>query len=453
MATITKRKDGYHIMVSCGYDINNRQIRKCMTWNPEPGMTDKQIDKAVHEAAVLFEDSVRKGQVLEGTIKFAEFAEKWHKDYGEKQLAPKTLIRYKSFLDRINLAIGHIRLDKLQPQHLMEFYSNLAEEGWRSKRYWTAKPALIEKLKKVKKRSVFMKDLSMSTATLDLIIKGGSVTYQTADKVARVMKTTIKMTFFEFEDKLTLSNRTILHYHRLISSILQTAVYWQVIPANVAKRVKAPKVKRSEANYLDEHEVKAVLEKLELEPMKYRTMIKLFLYTGVRRGELAGLEWGDVNWEKNMITIQRSSQYLPKKGIITKETKTTTSDRTIRLPGAVFDMLKEYQEWQNKQKERIGDTWLESDRLFTTFDGHPIHPDSITGWFTDFIKRNKLPKVTIHSLRHTNITLLIMAGVPLRTVARRAGHASTATTSLIYSHAIQSADEMASEVMEGLLAM
>jgi integrase len=123
----------------------------------------------------------------------------------------------------------------------------------------------------------------------------------------------------------------------------------------------------------------------------------------------------------------------------------------MQVPNMVFDMLKGYQEWQNEEKTRLGDQWFHSDRLFTTFDGHPIHPDSITGWFTDFVKRHGLPKVTVHSLRHTNITLLIMAGVPLRTVARRAGHASTATTSVIYSHAIRTADELASEILDDLL--
>lgn len=73
------------------------------------------------------------------------------------------------------------------------------------------------------------------------------------------------------------------------------------------------------------------------------------------------------------------------------------------------------------------------------------------GWFTDFVKRHGLPKVTVHSLRHPNITPMIMAGVPLRTVARRAGHASTATTSVIYSHTIRTADELASEVLEDIL--
>lgn len=194
-----------------------------------------------------------------------------------------------------------------------------------------------------------------------------------------------------------------------------------------------------------------ILAKLENEPIKYKTMVKLLLYSGMRRGELLGLEWDDINWEKSTIRIQRSSQYVAGKGIITKETKTQTSDRTIRLPEAAFDMLKTYRAWQNEDRLKLGDYWQSSNRLFTTIAGKAIHPDTITGWFSEFIERNNLPKVTIHSLRHTNITLLIMAGVPLRTVAKRAGHSSTVTTSLIYSHAIQSADELASEMLEDVL--
>ena len=114
-------------------------------------------------------------------------------------------------------------------------------------------------------------------------------------------------------------------------------------------------------------------------------------------------------------------------------------------------MLKAYRVWQNKERLKIGSDWNDADRLFTMWEGSPIHPDSITSWFSEFVKKNNLPKVSIHSLRHTNITLLIMARVPLRTVAKRAGHSSTVTTSLIYSHAIQSADEMASDMLEDIL--
>ena len=104
-----------------------------------------------------------------------------------------------------------------------------------------------------------------------------------------------------------------------------------------------------------------------------------------------------------------------------------------------------------EERLKMGDRWENSDRVFTQFGGKPLHPASITGWFRDFIVKTDLPKISIHSLRHTNITLLIAAGVPLRTVSYRAGHAQTSTTANIYSHAIRTADEMAADVPDDIL--
>ena len=117
-----------------------------------------------------------------------------------------------------------------------------------------------------------------------------------------------------------------------------------------------------------------------------------------------------------MITVRRSSQYVAGKGIFTKETKTETSDRTIKLPAQAFEILREYKVWQLEERLKMGDRWEDNDRIFTQYDGKPVHPDSITGWFREYIAKTDLPQITIHSLRHTNITLLIAAGVPLRTV-------------------------------------
>ena len=94
---------------------------------------------------------------------------------------------------------------------------------------------------------------------------------------------------------------------------------------------------------------------------------------------------------------------------------------------------------------------MDCDRLFTQDDGSPIHPDSITDWFHDFISRTDLPQISIHFLRHTNITLLLAAGIPLKTVSYRAGHAQTSTTANIYSHAIRTTDEKAAEVLENIV--
>lgn len=85
MATIKQRGDSYKITVSCGYDLNGKQIRRHLTWTPEPGMTKRQIQKELDRQAVLFEEKCRNGQVLDGNIKFVDFAEKWFTEYAEKQ--------------------------------------------------------------------------------------------------------------------------------------------------------------------------------------------------------------------------------------------------------------------------------------------------------------------------------------------------------------------------------
>ncbi|NLO48934.1 MAG: tyrosine-type recombinase/integrase [Clostridiales bacterium] len=111
-----------------------------------------------------------------------------------------------------------------------------------------------------------------------------------------------------------LTNKTIKHRHRLISSILNQAVFWQVITDNPATRVRPPRVERTEAKFLDEKQAAKLLEYLDNESWQNSTMIKVFIYSGLRRGEMCGLEWSDIDFENHLITIRRSSQYVPGKG-------------------------------------------------------------------------------------------------------------------------------------------
>lgn len=168
-------------------------------------------------------------------------------------------------------------------------------------------------------------------------------------------------------------------------------------------------------------------------------MIRLLLFTGLRRGELLGLEWKDIDFDNSTMRICRSSLYLPDKGIFEDETKNATSNRIIKLSQTAVNDLKAYKLWQMEQRMRIGDRWANSEKIFTTNEGKPLHTDTLPRWFSKFIKEHsdKLPHITIHSLRHTNATLQIAGGVPLTTVAKRLGHADTVTTSKIYAHAIK----------------
>lgn len=102
MSTITKRNNSYKITVSAGYDSTGKQIRRNMTWTPSPNMSEKQIQKELERQAVLFEEKCRNGIMMSGAVKLSDFAEKWFADYAEKRLAPKTILRYRDFMKRIN---------------------------------------------------------------------------------------------------------------------------------------------------------------------------------------------------------------------------------------------------------------------------------------------------------------------------------------------------------------
>ena len=134
------------------------------------------------------------------------------------------------------------------------------------------------------------------------------------------------------------------------------------------------------------------------------------------------------------------------------ETKTSGSQRAIKAPQSVIEVLREHRVWQNKQRLQMGDKWINSNRLFTSWNGQPLNPTALTSQFRQFKLKHNLTDITIHGLRHTNATLQIANGVPLTTVAKRLGHANSATTARIYAHAIRSADEAAAEVLEDLLS-
>lgn len=452
MATVKRRGSSYSIRVSCGYDMTGRQIVKSMTWKPQSDMTSAQADKEAQRQAVLFEEKCRTGQVLQGTVRFADFAALWLEDYAAKQLRPTTLARYKAMLPRINAAIGHIRLDRLQPHHLMQFYTNLEEAGVREdgKHHFKGDLKATLRARSITK-TAFAEQAGVSLAVLNSVTQGKNISADSAKAVSDALGQPVNALFERVGNDKGLSAKTILHHHRLISVILQTAVEWQVLFSNPCDRVKPPRVEHHEARYLDEEQAARLLTALESADTQNRTIIKLLLYTGLRRGELCGLLWDDIDFDKQIIHIRRSSLYLADKGIFEDETKNATSRRSIKVPADAIRELRTFRAWQRRQSLQLGDQWQPSGRVFTAWNGAPIHPDTITGWFSRFVREHDLPDISLHSLRHTNATLLIAAGTNLQTVAARLGHASVTTTGKIYAHAIQSADAAAADTLQDLL--
>lgn len=226
MATVKKRtaKNGsvsFYIRCSDGYDSNGRQIECSMTWKPDSGMSDRQIEKELQRQIVLFEEAVKNGGYFDPNTRFEEYAEIWMENNKPPQLAPKTYERYKSLLVHINAAIGHIRLSKLQSHHLQSFYQNLRESGIKQVGSYARTTSLRQILKqKQLTREAFSHLCGVSSATISAACNGKHISIASAEKIAAGLQLPAKQIFEIHAETTGLSGKTILHYHRLISSIL-----------------------------------------------------------------------------------------------------------------------------------------------------------------------------------------------------------------------------------------
>ena len=168
------------------------------------------------------------------------------------------------------------------------------------------------------------------------------------------------------------------------------------------------------------------------------------LMTGARLGEILGLEWQDIDFKNKSIEIRQASQYLPGKGIFTKSPKNESSKRKIAANSTLLKLLEDYK----KDQQNKGFICQDNNRLFVNFNGNPMYPFTITKWFPAFLKRNNLPHLNFHGLRHTSATFLISKGMDIQTVAGRLGHSTSATTQNVYSHFLESKDKQAADLME-----
>lgn len=389
--SIEKRgKNSYRLSCLAGYNLQGKPIKKTKTVHGTKKEAEIELAKFVAD--------VQNGMVIEGkSLKFSEFTEIWKRDYGSKELAPSTYKRYCRMLEtRLLPYFGHFYVNKIKPTDIMQFY--------------------------------------------DLLSKDTQLVRKKDNNGSKTLK--------------PLSGKTILEHHRLLRAMLHKAVYWQVIVSNPAERVQPPKVKKPKRKYYDDDQCKILLENLEQldeEQIKYKTAIILTVFTGVRLGELMGLEWNDIDFRNGIVSINRSSQYLADTGVFTKVPKTESSIREVAIPDFVISLLEEYKLWYEEQKSLYGELWIDSNRLFVQADGKPMHPSTISKWFVKFIGQIGLPVINFHGLRHTNATLLIAQNIDVAVVAARLGHAQITTTFNFYVHPIIAHNKKAGFALENLL--
>lgn len=261
------------------------------------------------------------------------------------------------------------------------------------------------------------------------------------------------------------SPTTIKRCHATISSIMSTAVQWNIITENPCQRVKPPKQTRnsSDIKFFTPEQAERFLAELNVETadgriqLQHNIFFQLALFCGMRRSELVALHWSDIDYSQRTICINKCTTIV-KNQPYQKNTKNRTSERTIAIPDSVLVMLKSYRLEYNKYRLSIGSQWVGDDYIFIQWNGSQMYPSTPDGVIRKVIDRynanheDKLPPVTPHGLRHTSATLLISENVDVRTVSGRLGHAQTSTTLNIYSHSLQKKDAQAAQTLETLLS-
>lgn len=450
MASI-KKIDGktgsaYKITVTQGRDSSGRQMRHYKTFVPPPGMTERQADKEAQRVAFEFEQLLEQGYAVDNRQTFAGYAA-YVLDLKERQgLKHRTLMSYKALLERILPAIGHLKLVDIRPQHLNAFYKNLAEKGIRKgTERATAKTDIKALIKSGKETyAAFVKRAGISSATLDIAAAGKTITAEKAEAIASALNRPLGELFKITADNTPLTSKTILEYHRLISTILHQADKEMLVLFNAAQKATPPKCRSSEADTFQPEEVEKIMECLESEPIRMRVLIHLLIITGCRRGEIAGLKWSKVDWDNSQLKIDRTRLYTAERGAYESTTKTHNT-RFIKLPPVTMELLSEYKAEQERLQALYGSAWKQSDYVLIGENGQPVHPDSITIWVNKFGERHGIPNMHPHKFRHTMASLLYFGGMDSITISKRLGHAKVSTTTDIYSHIIKQADEAASE--------
>jgi integrase len=247
-----------------------------------------------------------------------------------------------------------------------------------------------------------------------------------------------------------LAPRTVGHVHRLLHRVFGHAVKWGIVASNPVSAAEPPRVQRAEIEILSPDQIKAVLHALRGRPLYLVAVIGLG--TGMRRGEIAALRWGDVDLEIGKIRVERSLEQT-NAGLAFKAPKTKAGRRAVSIPPSIVAELRSH--WHQQQEQRlalgVGKAGAE-DLVFTRPDAAPWPPDSLTTAWAKTIAALKLPKVTLHALRHTHVSQLIAAGLDVVTVSRRIGHSNPTVTLAVYAHLFGDTGERAAAAVETALA-
>ena len=251
-------------------------------------------------------------------------------------------------------------------------------------------------------------------------------------------------------DYTGLSHQSVANCRRALKKALSDAVKWGLLSNNPMTFVDAPRVIAVSRPTWDAMQAKVFLDAVAANELVAAWVV--FLTTGMRRGEVAGLRWDAIDLDKASLAV-RINRVSAGKGnrVAEHPPKTKRGQRSIALDTGTIDALRAHRRRQLEDRLRVGLAWTETGFVFCGLDGLPLHPDTFTSTFKRLRDPLLLPSITLHDLRHTSASLALAAGVHPKVVSERLGHANISITLDLYSHVIEDMQSEAAEQIGALL--
>lgn len=249
-----------------------------------------------------------------------------------------------------------------------------------------------------------------------------------------------------------LSPNTVRQLHYLLRGAFERAVEWRLLENNPFRRVSPPKKQsqKTSIQYLDTHQVIEFL-KTAAEYGTYYPLYHLAVLTGLRRSEILGLRWKDIDFIQRQANIKQALVYGEDREPITKAPKTNGSTRTVALTHEVTRLLKKWKKMQEDKRRNMGSVWENPEYVVTNETGGFIYPSNIIRNFKKMLEGAELPEIRFQDLRHTHATLMLKQGEHPKIVKERLGHDSVSTTLDTYSHVLPNLQEEAAQRLEDTL--
>jgi integrase len=249
--------------------------------------------------------------------------------------------------------------------------------------------------------------------------------------------------------KAGLAPRTVGHVRAVLRNALNQALRWGLVTRNAAELSAPPRQPKSPVKPLTAEQARAFLEFSKAD--RLGPLFAAALSTGMRQGELLGLRWEDIDFERRTVSVRRALQRVDGEPTFV-EPKSESSRRMITVPTAALDAFRDQQARQRERRLLSGDRWQDWELVFTATNGAPLEQSNVTHRLQKLLNEAGLPRQRFHDLRHACASLLLEAGVPARTIMGMLGHSQISLTLNTYAHLSPTLERDAAEAIDRMLA-